>query len=262
MMTTFSSTYKHDLDLKQQPIPTAASPFNWLRDGWHDFIGSPAVSIMLGSGFTLLCVAAYAAAAALPALSGTVLSVLLLVSPFFAAAAYFVAQQRGQQRAISIPAIVGGVRSRAMTIGLFALLCALIVGAWVRLSSIAFALYFGALGEGAAQLAHNWSAGFDYPAMLIFMITAGVVLGSTLFAIGAIALPMIADRDCNVITAVYSSLNTLRSNALTMLFWMFIVITYVAVAILSGLVLMPIVFPLLAYATWHSYRELSDTPKS
>ncbi len=256
-MTTYSSTYRHSMNANHNAAPSAASPFNWLRDGWSDFVDAPALSIMLGSVFTVLCVAAYAAAAALPVISGTLLSLLLLTSPFVAAAAYFVAQKREQGDDFTLPVILRSVRNRAAAIGLFALLSALIVGAWVRLSSIAFALYFGTLGDNAAQLAQSWTSGFGYPAMLVFMTAAGAVLGLTLFATGAIALPMIADRNCNVVTAVHSSLLTLRDNWATMLFWMAIVIIYVAVAIFSGLVLMPIVFPLLAYATWHSYRELT-----
>ena len=260
-MTTYSSTYKNTLDSNRDTAPTAASPFNWLRDGWNDFVGAPMISIMLGSVFTAVCVAAYAAAAALPVLSGTILSVLLLVSPFIAAAAYFVAQHREQYRTVSLPAILRSVRSRAIAIGLFSLIGALLVGAWVRLSSIAFALYYGAAGDSSTQLAHNWITGLDHTAMLVFLTAAGFLLGSALFAIGAIALPMIADRDCNAITAIHNSLVTLRDNKMTMLFWMLTVIAYIAVAIFSGLVLMPLVFPLLAYATWHSYRELSESSK-
>ncbi len=259
-MTTYGSTYRHTTNANHDATPPAARPFNWLRDGWSDFIDAPALSIMLGSVFTALCVAAYSAAAALPVLTGTVLSVLLLASPFITAAAYLVVHNREQAGGVSLTVILRGVRNRATAIGLFALLCALIVGAWVRLSSIAFALYFGTLGDSAAQLAHNWTSGFDNPAMLVFITAAGAVLGLSLFAIGAIALPLIADRDCNVITAVPISLVTLRDNWATMLFWMVIVIAYIAVAVFSGLVLMPIVFPLLAYATWHSYRELTESP--
>lgn len=261
-MTTYSPTYKTALDSNRKTAPTAASPFNWLRDGWNDFVGAPAISIMLGSAFTAVCVAAYAAAAALPVLSGTVLSLLLLVSPFIAAAAYYVAQHREQFRTVSLPAILRSVRSRAIAIGLFSLIAALVVGAWVRLSSIAFALYYGAAGDVSAQLAHAWTTGFDHPTIPVFLTAAGILLGSVLFAIGAMALPMIADRDCNAVTAIHKSLLTLRDNKMTMLFWMMTVIAYLAVAILSGLVLMPVVFPLLAYATWHSYRELSESSRS
>jgi len=40
-----------------------------------------------------------------------------------------------------------------------------------------------------------------------------------------------------------------------MLVWMLMIIALVTVSLLTGLALMPIVFPVLAYATWHSYRE-------
>ena len=52
-------------------------------------------------------------------------------------------------------------------------------------------------------------------------------------------------------------IRTLRHNALTMVVWMFTLAAIIALALMSSLLLMPVVFPLLAYATWHSYRHLA-----
>ncbi|MGB5716087.1 MAG: hypothetical protein WBN81_03235, partial [Gammaproteobacteria bacterium] len=51
-------------------------------------------------------------------------------------------------------------------------------------------------------------------------------------------------------------LHTLRENSKTMLVWVTLLAVLIGIALASGLILMPLVFPLLAYATWHSYRQL------
>jgi uncharacterized membrane protein len=210
----------------------------------------------IGLSFTVLCLATYSAATALPMFSISYLTLLLVASPFVAATAYFVARQHEHDLPAAIRSAVKEVRNRALSIGLFSLLTALMVAAWLRLSSIVFALYFGTLGFDQAQLARTWTAGFEFPAMLIFFGLAGIMFGLTLFAIGAIALPAIADRNDNLIDAVRTGLETLRANATTMVVWMTLIVSLVAIGLMSALVLMPVIFPVLAYATWHSYRDL------
>ena len=68
---------------------------------------------------------------------------------------------------------------------------------------------------------------------------------------------MIADKNSNVVTAVQKSIDTLINNAAVMMVWILFLTAAIAMALMSGLILMPLVFPLLAYATWHSYRQLA-----
>jgi uncharacterized membrane protein len=255
-MNTYNSTIRQTLTDNHEKATFGARPLRWLRAGWDDMVSSPANSLALGLGFTALCFAAYSAATNFPMFSITYLTLLLAASPFLATTAYFVARQIEQGAKPSLHDSVREMRNRALSIGLFSLLSALLVAAWVRLSSIAFALYFGTLGVDQAQLARTWTAGFEMPAMLIFVGTVGIVLGLTLFAVGAVALPYMADRNDNLINAVRTSLETLRANASTMAVWMVLIVALLALALVTDLLLMPVIFPLLAYATWHSYRDL------
>lgn len=258
-MATYTTTYKEAVRSNRLETPDLTSPFNWLRDGWRDFTGAPLISLMLGGAFTFICAAAYAAATHLPMFSVSLLTFVLFVGPYVATMAYAVARQREQHKIPSLQSSFRDVRSRALSIGLFSILCTLIVAAWVRLSSIAFALYYGTRGEGAAEIARAWTAGVNIPDMAFFVGITTAALALFLFAIGAVALPLIADSNRNVITAVKCSLDTMRKYPSTMLVWLLLLTALIAVALLSLLVLMPIVFPVLAYATWHSYRELSGS---
>ena len=255
-MTNHTATYYQTHYAQRSRTTTAASPFRWLRYAWQDLTAAPLISAFLGTSFTILCVLAYLAASSLPQFSASFLVFVLMVSPFIAAAAYCVVRTREQEERHTLHACFAMTRNRSASIALFSLLCALVVAAWVRLTSVTFALYYGTLGTSAADVARVWTAGDGASAMLVFLLSASVVLALTLFALGAIALPLIADRNCNVVDAVRIGLRTLRENSTTMLVWMLLLVAVIGSALASGLILMPLVFPLLAYATWHSYRQL------
>ena len=255
-MATYSSTYRRELDPDQARIPPYTRPFHWLTLGWSDVKHAPLASLLIGLGFTLLCVAAYIAMVYMPMFTVALITVLLFVSPFIAASAYYIARQRELNLAPSFHDSLGEVRNHALSIALFSLLSALIVAAWLRLSSIVFALYYSTRSVSAAELARVWTSGGESPAMLMFIMLAGTALAFTLFATGAIALPLVADRNQNVITAIQYGIRTLRENLACMAVWMLVLLTIITLALLSNLILMPVIFPLLAYATWHSYRQL------
>jgi uncharacterized membrane protein len=256
-MTNYNTTYDQTLHSGNLKTSAATSPFYWIRAGLNDLASAPLLSIVLGGSFTMLCIVAFGIVNTLPMFSVSMLAMLLILSPFLAAAAYSVARQREEKLTPTLRVCLKDIRSRALGIGLFSILSALIVAAWVRLSSIVFALYYGALGEGTADIARAWTSGSSAPSMLVFITAAVVLLALTLFTIGAFALPMIADRNINVINAAHRSIEILKSNTSTILVWMFLLAAFIAAAIFSGLILMPAVFPLLAYTTWHSYRQLS-----
>lgn len=250
-------TYDQSVVSDNRNTPVATRPFYWIWAGLDDMASAPLLSFLLGSIFTVLCVVAFGVVNTFPMFSVSMLALLLVVSPFLAAAAYSVARQREQKRTPTLHACLGDMRSRALGIGSFSILSALIVAAWVRLSSIVFALFYGTLGENTAEIARAWTSGSSVPSMMVFITTAGFLLALTLFTIGAFALPMIADRNINVVNAAHRGIKILKSNASSMFVWMLLLAALIAVALSSGLILMPVVFPLLAYATWHSYRELS-----
>ena len=254
-MSNYPNTYQQADRLDDILLPTASSPFRWLRAALQDMLASPVTSAAIGLAFTALCALAYWVVASMPMFSAAVLVLLLLTGPYLAAAAYHVPLQREHCNEPGASACVEGIRNRFLSIGLFAIVCALLVAAWTRLASIAFALYYGSFASGP-EIARIWTSGKQSDSMLTFLITASAVLASILFALSAVSLPLIAERNTDVITAMRTSLRTLRAHKLSLAVWVVLIMALTGAALLSQLVLMPLIFPLLAYATWHSYRQL------
>ena len=256
-MSALVAIHARRKQITRHPTTDIIKPLLWLHRAWHVLLAAPAVSAALGIGFTVLCLSAFAAADALPLFTATFVTLLLAVSPFLPAAAYGAAMQvsKGQQ-----PTLVSCARSvadRALSIGIFATLCGLLMAAWVRLAGLSFALYYNTLGLSTSEVTHVWFSG-DAPAgLLVFLGTATAVLAAFLFALAVIALPKIVDRDCDVVQAGIAGMRIIRANPLTVAAWSLVLLVIIALALVSQLLLMPLVFPVLAYASWFCYAELS-----
>jgi len=149
------------------------------------------------------------------------------------------------------------VAGRAVSIGIFATLCGLLMAAWVRLAGLSFALYYNTLELSRSEVTGVWVSG-DAPAgLLVFLGTATAVLAAALFALAVIALPKIVDRVCDVVQAGITGLRVIKTNPLTVAAWSLVLLVIIALALVTQLLLMPLVFPLLAYASWFCYAELS-----
>ena len=86
----------------------------------------------------------------------------------------------------------------------------------------------------------------------------GSVFAALTFAMAAFSLPMIADRDVDMITAGISSVNAVLRNKAVMALWAGIIIVLTAIGFATGLLGLGLLMPWLAYAAWHAYRETLD----
>jgi len=69
-------------------------------------------------------------------------------------------------------------------------------------------------------------------------------------------VPMLLDRDVDVVTAMISSLRAVRDNFRVMLVWGVIVAGLTALGIMAGFIGLTIVLPVLGHATWHLYARV------
>ena len=84
----------------------------------------------------------------------------------------------------------------------------------------------------------------------------GFVLASAVFVISAVAIPLILDRDADFITAMQESYRAVVRNPGAMAVWAAAIVALTAIGIATAFVGLALIFPVLGYATWHSYRSL------
>ena len=101
----------------------------------------------------------------------------------------------------------------------------------------------------------------DVRSLLEFLLVGsaiGSVFATITFAAAVFSLPMIADREVDMITACISSINAVLRNKRVMLEWALIICVLTAIGFISGLIGLGVIMPWLAYASYHAYRETID----
>jgi len=133
----------------------------------------------------------------------------------------------------------------------------LILLAWIRLATLLFALFFGTLNFPPMD---QLLADLLFTAPGLGMLATGTVIGAalafTVFAVSAVSVPLLMERDIDAVTAALTSLRAVRANLRPMLLWAWLI----ALIIVSGMVPLffglIVAFPLIGHATWHAYRDL------
>lgn len=245
-----------------QPINTpgirdanTGAAFTWLRQGAQDFASAPLLSLAYGLVFALLSAAIAYASLNKPGLTLTFMASLLIVGPFLATGLYQVARLQGQGKAFSLRDTLLTVNRNKARVAVFVLMLLLMTMAWIRISSLVVAVYFGQMSPDVGLFASAFGSaeGLRFAAPL--MVTA-MLFGFLLFAASALTLPMIVDGKTEMIPAFITSLKTIIKQPATMLVWAGLIAGLTLIGIATLFVGLVFIFPLLGYATWHSYQDM------
>lgn len=228
----------------------AGAPMRWLRAGWRDFRAEPRLSLAFGAVIVLVSIGVSALAYALGrfALMATLLSGFVFVAPMIAVGLYCVSRQRErgvQPRLVDSFVLARRVAGQA---GIYALVQGVVILLWSRAGMMVSAL-FPLNAQDTIALVEYLAIGSGI----------GAVFATVTFAISAFSLPMVADRDVDMVTACVSSVNAVLRNKPVMLLWGFLLVVLTLIGFATAFLGLAVVMPWLAYATWHGYRETLDT---
>ena len=96
------------------------------------------------------------------------------------------------------------------------------------------------------------------PRILAEFLGVGSLIGTgfaaLVFASAALSLPMLVDRDADMVTAVLSSVNAVLRNKAAMAVWAACIVALTAVGFATAFVGFVWLMPWLAYSAWHAYR--------
>ena len=230
-------------------VPLTA-PFGWLAEGWRDLWRAKQVSLVYGWAVFAISVLV----AGMAYLMGgivlliTALSGFVIVAPLLAFALYSVSRQLCEGKVPSLPHTFRAMRKPAANALVFALVLLVIFMIWARAGMMVH-VFFPL--EGQPELA-------EITTFLAIGSAVGAVFAAITFAAVATSLPMLANRDVDVITAVVSSINAVLRNKSAMGLWAGLIIILTLVGFATAFFGLVLIIPWLAYSTWHSYRDLLD----
>jgi len=257
-MSTLATDLKIDKAVDSSSVAAKVGigePFRWIQQGINDFRTAPLLSLLYGALFAVLCAALFFATRNAPWFTLAYLTGLVVVGPFVAAGLY--AASRDIERGVR-PSITGTLRimkSRKTHLALFALMLSLVMAAWIRFSALLFAVTTSTLNP-TANTYINLLTSPDGWITLAFFVGIGLLLVTVVFVLSAVAIPYILDKDVDFISAMSTSYKTVTANPAAMFVWAGAIVLLTAFGIATAFIGLAVVFPVLGYATWHSYREL------
>ena len=224
--------------------------FEWLRAGWADF--RKAKGISLAYGFFVFLVSILVASLAWK-LGGYVLlfsalSGFVFVAPMLAFGLYSVSRQLCEGKTPDLAHTIRAVKRPLGNSMVFTLVLLIIFLLWAR-AGMMVQVFFPMGGQP------EWGHIITF---LLIGSAVGSIFACVSFAASVFSLPMLANRDIDVITAVISSVNGVLRNKPAMFVWATLICTLTGIGFLTAGIGLIVIIPWLAYATWHGYRAALD----
>lgn len=233
-------------------------PWHWLQAGWNDLVAAPRVSLVYGAAVSaaswLLLIILQESDwlyLLLPLAGG-----FLLVAPFVAVGLYETSRRLETGQPVSLKIALLAWR-RPVQVASFGVLLLVLHFAWMRAALLWFVLYFHNGTPPLDQLPLFLLDARNLPFLVIGTLMGGAFALLT-FALSVISLPMLVDRDIDVISAALASVRSVLANPKAMLLWAGLIVLFTAVGIATFFFGLALLFPLVAHASWHAYRDLVD----
>ncbi|GAB2642296.1 DUF2189 domain-containing protein [Vibrio panuliri] len=225
-----------------------SAPFHWLALGLHDFVRMPIISAFYGLCF----MAAAIGIVLLVQWQGTHLVIMpslvvyMLIGPFLALGLYDASWERERGHTPSLFHSIKAIGRNSSSQWAFAVLLAVCMIFWMRIAALLHALYPSVQGAPLT----------DFLPFLVIGSMVGLVLACVVFSISAFSIPLMMERRVDMMTAVFTSFNAVRSNISAMVVWAAIICGGVLIGFATYGIGMLFTMPILGYATWHGYHEV------
>lgn len=257
-MATVDTHHGASQGLQPRPL-TLEQPWRWLAAGWQDLWTRPAISLTYG---LVIAALSYALTACL--FYFDVLPLLLplaagfmLIGPMLAVGLYELSRRLQAGEPITVASVVFVATRSPAQLAFLGVLLTIILLAWWRIATLLFALFFGA--SGIPPLAEWINILLFTPNGLIFLIV-GTAIGGALafcvFAVSAIAVPLLMVRESDAVTAMMVSARAVLDNLGPMLLWAWLIALLTGFGIVTLYFGLIVTFPLVGHATWHAYRDV------
>ncbi|MCC5963987.1 MAG: DUF2189 domain-containing protein [Rhodobacteraceae bacterium] len=244
--------------------PPAASPRTLseadlraaLHQGWDDFRAAPAFGLFFALVYVLGGLGLWfgLGAAGQPVWFIPIAAGFPLFAPFAAVGLYEVSRRREAGEPLDWPPVLSALKGRGDgQLALIAVMVLIVFGFWIILARGIFAIFMARTGIGFETMGMLWSAGGV--SMLLVGSIVGALVALFLFSVTVISLPMLLEREVDFVTAMITSVETVRLNLKVMLTWAGVIAGLLFVSMIPAFLGLFVVLPVLGHATWHLYRR-------
>lgn len=234
-------------------------PWEWLAAGWRDMWRVWPISLGYGlifalGAFVLMGGLMYQESQAIifPLAAG-----FLLIAPLLAVGLYEASRRLDNRQPITLWSVALVKTASPLQLGYVGIILAMLFLFWINLAALIYGLFFGyPQFPPLADFIPMLLLSFNGVAMLIVGSIVGGVLAMTGFALSAVSIPLLVDRETDFVTAVVTSVRALLENPKAMLLWAGIIAALMILGMATSFVGLIITFPLVGHATWHAYKAI------
>jgi len=253
MVDTSNNKEKEEFDSSEMPFVApcrkldALASLRWVKSGWSDLMRARKQSMIYG--FVMMLISYIVAIIAYAMDSYMMLFVLLsgffFLGPVLAMGLYSISCQLEEGKKPRLGYCLREGR-RHMGNGLvFAFILLIVFLIWARAASMVH-IFFP--DEASPKLSD----------LLLFLgvgSAIGAFFATIIFTVSAFSLPMIMDRNVDVVTAIITSINAVLRNKLAMFIWVCVIVTCVVIGFATAFIGLIVLLPLIGHATWYGYKE-------
>jgi len=237
---------------------TLDHPWRWIEAGWSDFRRAPAVSLIYGMIFVfvsyMLVVWLYLSDRFFlvpPLIAG-----YFLVTPFLALGLYNVSRRLEQDKMPDIGESFTAWRVNSFNLFVMGLVLMLLLLFWMMAANLVFAFFYTGITPRLDELVHVLFLSGESPLFLAMGLVSGSFFALAAFSISVVAVPMLVDREADVLEAVSTSLVAVRTNIRPLMLWALLIVMFVGLGLMTFFIGLALFMPLVGYASWHAYRDL------
>jgi uncharacterized membrane protein len=235
------------------------APWAWLAAGWRDLWAMPHVSIAYGALFAaaamLLAVGLWAIGA--PSLFLALAGGFLLIGPFVAVGLYEASRRLAAGEVPSLGDVVAAGLGARGELAFFGAILAFAFFVWLQLAFLLLMLFLGTSEvPPASTFMHTLLFTPQGLGLLIVGSIIGGIIAVVIFAISAVAVPMLLEKEVDAVTAARASIAAAVHNPKPMALWAALILAITAAGFATLLVGLAISFPLIGHATWHAYADI------
>ncbi|MFA9440885.1 DUF2189 domain-containing protein [Uliginosibacterium sp. sgz301328] len=255
----------HPLQHHMDNVPRVAAnvveisrPLKWLARGARDMAASPGTSLMYGVFFAAVGYIILNYVSAQPYLFTAAVSGFMLVGSLAAAGLYEVSRRAENGMHTSLGESLNGLARNGDSLFYFGLILAIAMISWERLSAILFALFYHDDVPNMANFYREVFFSGRYTTFVSAYLIIGGALATLVYVLSAVSVPLLMDRDIDVVTAMMASAQAVGHNLAAMALWAILLVVLMAIGFATYMVGMIFMLPLAGHATWHAYRDLIE----
>ena len=237
---------------------TLDQPWEWLTKGWRDLNAAPVFSLTYGIAFVVV---SYLLTLGLifenlffiipPLAAG-----FFLVAPLLGIGLYEISANLERGEKLQFSNAIKSWKRNDVHLSAMAIVLVMVVLVWILAALVVFALFYDQPIPTWENFIPEVFLSGKSPEFLFSGIFAGALIAGFTFCITVVSVPMLMDRQVDVVTAMQTSIRAVRLNWQAMALWACLIVMFVGAGIVTFYIGLIAWMPLIGHATWHAYRDL------